>query len=104
MLAGDRRFRLEDTADERHEVAKKLAWGCGSRHTFMNLEQRAPLFGRQPPMPARGMGDWRHLLLKSRVGEIFPPRLGIVVLESVHLTQIPACTRGSRQLLHITSC
>ena len=68
------------------------------------LEQRVPLLGRQPAMPAHGMGNLGHLLLKSRVGKIFPPRLGIVVHESIHLTQIPAISRGSRQLLHITSC
>jgi len=100
----ERRFRLEDAANQRDEVPKELARRRSSRHTLRDLEQCAPLFGRQPPMPARGMGDLRHLLLKSRVGEIFPPRLGIVVLESVHVTQIQACTRGSRQLLHITSC
>jgi hypothetical protein len=84
-------------------LTKKLAGRFGGRHTLRDLEQCAPLLGRQPPMPARGMGDVGHLLLKSRVGKIFPPRLGIVVHESVHLTQIRACTRGSRQLLHITS-
>ena len=104
MLASDRRFRLENTPDQRDKLPKKLARSGRGRHTLRDLEQRVPLLGRQPPMPAHGMGNLGHILLKSRVGKIFPPRLGIVLHESIHLTQISAISRGSRQLLHITSC
>ena len=35
----------------------------------------------------RAVRNWGHLLLKSRVGKIFPPRLGIVGHDSAHFAQ-----------------
>ena len=103
VLAGDRGFGMQDLADQRDQLSEELTGSRGSRHTMRDLEKRTPLLGRQPSMPPRGVRNWGHLLLKSRVGEIFSPRLGIVGHDSAHFAQISACIWGPRRLLHITS-
>jgi hypothetical protein len=84
VLAGNRCLRLEGATYQRDKLAEKFTRSRRGRHTLRDLEQRAPLFGRQPPVPSRRMRDLGHRLLKSRFGKIFPPRLGIVAHYSVH--------------------
>jgi hypothetical protein len=91
MLAGDRGFGLQDLADQRDELSEELTGSRGSGHTMRDLEKRTPLLGRQPSMPPRGVRNLGHLWLKSRVGKMFPPRLGIVGHDSAHFAQVSAC-------------
>jgi hypothetical protein len=92
VLPGNGRLGLEHAADLRNQLTEELPWGCRRRDTLRNLQKRAPLVGRQPPVPSRRVCDWGHRPLKSRVGKIFPPRLGIVGHEWAHSAQIQACT------------
>ena len=103
MLAGDRGLGLQRTANQRHELPEELARGGRSRNTLRYLEQSSSLLRRQSSMAARGLRDWGNRLLKSRAGEIFPPRLGIVAHSLAHLVRISACSRGSALVLHITA-
>jgi len=102
MLACDRCLGREDATDERHELVKEFPRGRSRRHTMRYLEKCAPLLGRQTPVPA--VRDLGHRLLKSRVGKIFPPQLGIVGHDSVHFARIRASSRGLRHVFHTTSC
>jgi hypothetical protein len=75
MLPRDRRLRLDDAANQRHELLKELARRSRPRHTPIDLEQGEPLLRRQ-----QAMTRWRQMILhvrqlKSPVGETFPPRL-----------------------------
>ena len=92
VLAGDRGFGMQDLTDQRDELSEELTRSRGCRHTMRDLEQRTSLLGRQPSMPPCGVRNLGRLLLKSRVGKIFPPRLGIVGHDSAHFAQISACT------------
>jgi hypothetical protein len=73
VLASNGSFGFEHTTDQGDELPEKLTRGGCRGYTLRQLEQRGPLLRRQASMSPRWLRDWGNCLLKSRVGEIFPP-------------------------------